>query len=152
MVHDINSPWLKQTDDKCNSYSSRYSADWHCYLIEQLSDCGASALVKLNEVCSVFGLPSKFGVDGSKVFEIIDHGKIQDVQDYCKTNILNTYLVYLRVMMHRGDIDLDGYNRCVSDVITMIEAESNERQHLSAFLDAWVQSPNNQFTMVLKER
>ena len=49
---------------------------------------------------------------------------------------LNTYLVYLRVMMHRGDIDLDGYNRGVSDVITMIEVESNERPHLGAFLEA----------------
>ena len=60
---------------------------------------------------------------------------------------LNTYLVYLRVMMHRGDIDLDGYNRGVSDVITMIKSESNERPHLSAFLEAWRQSPKNQLTM-----
>jgi len=105
-------------------------------LIEQLSDYGASARFKLSEVCSVFRLPNKFGVNGSKVFEMIDQGKVQDVQDYCKTNILNTYSVYLRVMMHRGDIDLDGYNRGVSDVITMIEVESNERPHLGAFLEA----------------
>jgi hypothetical protein len=32
-------------------------------------------------------------------------------------------------MMHRGDIYLDGYNRGVSDVITMIEAKRNELPH-----------------------
>jgi predicted PolB exonuclease-like 3'-5' exonuclease len=59
-----------------------------------------STLVKLNEVCSVFGLPGKFGVDGSKVSKMINQGKIQEVRDYYKTDILNTYLVYLRFMMH----------------------------------------------------
>jgi hypothetical protein len=38
-----------------------------------------STLVKLNEVCLVFGLPGKFGVDGSKVSKMIDQGKIQEV-------------------------------------------------------------------------
>ena len=88
-----------------------------------------STLVKLNKVCSVFGLPGKFGVDGSKVSKMIDQGKIQAVQDYCETDILNTYSVYLRFMMHRGDIDLDGYNQDVSDVITMIEAKRNKLPH-----------------------
>ena len=64
-----------------------------------------------------------------KVSKMIDQGKIQEVRDYYETDILNTYLVYLRFMMHQCDIDLDGYNRGVSDVITMIEAKRNELPH-----------------------
>ena len=115
--------------------------------MEQLSDYGASARVKLNEVCLVFGLSGKFGVDGSKVSQMIDQGKIQGVRDYCETDVLNTYLVYLRFMMHQGRIDLDGYNRGITDIIAMIEAGRNDRPHLGAFLDAWGVSSNNQFTM-----
>ncbi len=147
MVHGISSSWLHQAGDKWNSYSSRYSADWHCDLIEQLSDYGASARVKLNEVCSVFGLPGKFGVDGSKVAEMIDQGRIQEVRDYCETDVLNTYLVYLRFMMHRGAIDLASHNRAVADVKTMIEAEQAERPHLAAFLQAWRISSGNRFEL-----
>ena len=147
MVHGINSPWLHQAGDKWNNYSSRYSSDWHCDLIEQLSDYGASARARLNEVCSVFGLPGKFGIDGSKVSEMIDQGKVQEVRDYCETDVLNTYLVYLRFMMHRGGIDLDGYNRGIKDVITMIDAERDDRPHLGSFLDAWGKASNGQFTM-----
>ena len=54
MVHGIQSPWLHQAGDKWNSYSSRYSMDWHCDLMEQLSDYGASARVKLAEVCAAW--------------------------------------------------------------------------------------------------
>lgn len=147
MAHGISSPWLHQAGDKWNSYSSRYSADWHCDLIEQLSDYGASARVKLNEVCSVFGLPGKFGVDGSKVSEMIDQGKVQEVRDYCETDVLNTYLVYLRFMMHRGAIDRTGHNRAVADVVTMIEAEQDKRPHLGAFLEAWNTSSSGQFEL-----
>lgn len=147
MVHGISSPWLHQAGDKWNSYSSRYSADWHCDLIEQLSDYGASARVKLNEVCSVFGLPGKFGVDGSKVSEMIDQGKVQEVRDYCETDVLNTYLVYLRFMMHRGAIGIEGHNRAVADVISMIEAEQAERPHLGAFLEAWGEASGNTFAL-----
>jgi predicted PolB exonuclease-like 3'-5' exonuclease len=68
---------------------------------------------KLNEVCSVFGLPRKFGINGSKVSKMIYQGKVEEVRDYCETDVLNTNLVYLRLMMHRGGIDLDGYNRSI---------------------------------------
>lgn len=147
MVHGIASPWLHQGGDKWNSYSSRYSADWHCDLIEQLSDYGASARVRLNEVCSVFGLPGKFGVDGSQVAEMIDQGRVQEVRDYCETDVLNTYLVYLRFMMHRGAIDRSAHNRAVADVITMIEAEQAKRPHLGAFLEAWGAASGNKFAL-----
>jgi predicted PolB exonuclease-like 3'-5' exonuclease len=88
---------------------------------------------KLNEVCSVFGLPRKFGINGSKVSKMIYQGKVEEVRDYCETDVLNTNLVYLRLMMHRGGIDLDGYNRSIKDIITMIEAERDNRPDLGAF-------------------
>jgi len=137
MVHGISAPWLWNAGDKWNSYSSRYSADWHCDLLETLSDFGASARVKLNEVASVLGLPGKFGVDGGNVATMIDNGEINAVRDYCETDVLNTYLLYLRFMHHKGQLTTDNHNKAVSDVISMIQAEGNERPHLMAFMDAW---------------
>jgi predicted PolB exonuclease-like 3'-5' exonuclease len=86
---------VAQARDKWNIYFRRYSSDWHCYLIEKLSDYGASAGVKLNEVCSIFGIPRKFDVDGTKVSEMIDQGKILKALNYCETHVLNTYSIYL---------------------------------------------------------
>jgi predicted PolB exonuclease-like 3'-5' exonuclease len=145
MVHGIDAHWLYGAGDKWNSYQSRYSADWHCDLLDVLSDYGASARVKLNEVCAVLGLPGKFGLDGSKVAETIDAGDVQAVRDYCEADVLNTYLVYLRLMLHRGTLSLDAHNRAVADVIAMIKEQSEARAHLTAFLEAWGEACGNEF-------
>ncbi len=147
MVHGISSPWLHQAGDKWNSYSSRYSADWHCDLMDQLSDYGASARVKLNEVCSVLGLPGKFGVDGSKVAEMIDGGEVDAVREYCETDVLNTYLVYLRTMQHRGMMNMEGHDRAVADIISMIKNEGVTRPHLMEFMNAWGEACKNKFLL-----
>ena len=111
--------------------------------MEVLSDYGASARIRLNEVCAVLGLPGKFGVSGADVAGMVDKGELQAVRDYCETDVLNTYLVYLRMMLHRGTLSLDDHNRAVADVVSLIEAEGEARPHLRAFLEAWGEASNN---------
>ncbi len=147
MKHGISAPWLHQGGDKWNSYTSRYSSDWHCDLLEVLSEYGGSARVKLDEVCSVMGFPGKFGVDGSQVATMYDDGKIQEIRDYCETDVLNTYLVYLRLMQHKGTLSTGAYNRAVADIVALIEAEGDARPHLQGFMEAWGVSSDNTFTL-----
>ncbi len=122
-------------------------ADWHCDLLEVLSDYGASARVRLNEVCAVLGFPGKFGVEGAEVAGLYDEGRIEDIRNYCETDVLNTYLVYLRYRVHTGALTIEGYNRAVADVIAFIESSRGERPHLGAFLAAWGEASGNQFTL-----
>ena len=145
MAHGVQAPALHDKSNKWENYGSRYAADWHCDLIEVLSDYGASARVKLNEVCSVMGFPGKFGVDGSKVAGMVDEGRVGEVRDYCETDVLNTYLVYLRWQLHTGALTTDGYDRAVADVIAYIEAEMEARPHLGEFLEAWGEAAGNKF-------
>jgi predicted PolB exonuclease-like 3'-5' exonuclease len=147
MKHGIAARFLYAAGDKWNSYTSRYASDWHCDLLEVLSDFGASARVKLDEVCAVMGFPGKFGVEGSRVAEMIDKGEIGAVRDYCETDVLNTYLVYLRHQLHTGTLTLDGYNRAVADIVSLIQAEGGKRPHLARFLEAWGQASDNTFTL-----
>lgn len=147
MVHGVPSHALYRLGDKWNNYSSRYAADWHCDLLEHLSDFGASAKVKLNEVCAVFGLPGKFGVDGSQVAPMYDEGRIAEIRDYCETDVLNTYLVYLRFQLHRAALSKEAHNRAVADVIRYIESEQAARPHLGAFMEAWGAASGNRFLL-----
>ena len=146
MKHGVTAPWLYQSGDKWNSYTSRYSADWHCDLLETLSDYGASARVKLNEVCSILGLPGKFGPDGSKVTEMFDAGDVSGIRHYCETDVLNTYLVYLHQQRHTGVMTPSGYAQAVQDVLAYIDREKGERPYLADFFKAWEESCNGQFT------
>lgn len=147
MVHGISAPWLHKSGDKWNSYSYRYASDWHCDLLDVLSDFGASARVKLNEVCAAFGIAGKFGVDGSKVADMMDAGQVDEIRHYCETDVLNTYLVYLRYQLHTGTLTKPGYNAAVADVISFIDAEKEKRPYLNAFMDAWGEASGNRFIL-----
>ena len=147
MVHGISAPSLNLAANKWEHYTSRYAVDWHCDLLEALSDFGASARVKLNEVCAVLGLPGKFGVDGADVAGMFDAGRLKDIRDYCETDVLNTYLVYLRWQLHRGVLSVESHDAAVAGVITYIEAEQASRPHLGGFLDAWGAAAGNKFLL-----
>jgi 3'-5' exonuclease len=147
MVHGISAPWLYQSGDKWNSYTSRYSLDWHCDLLDALSDFGASARCKLNEICAVFGFPGKLGVDGSMVSTLYDEGRIKEIRDYCETDVLNTYLVYLRYMYHRGDLVQASYNQAVGDILALVKEGQLERPHLGEFFYAWEDACAGKFTL-----
>lgn len=137
MAHGISAKWLYHSGDKWNNYNQRYSLDWHCDLLEGLSDFGASARVKLNEVCAILQLPGKTGVDGSMVAPMYDEGKLKEIRDYCEHDVLNTYLVYLFYMQHRGDISHDAYERAIEDIKEYLQTHQGERPHLKEFYDAW---------------
>ena len=143
----MQAPLLHDTSNKWENYTARYALDWHCDLIEALSDFGASARIKLNEVCSILGLPGKFGVDGSQVAPMFDEGRVAEIRDYCETDVLNTYLVYLRWQHHRGVLTTEALNKALADVISLVDAEGEARPHLRKFIEAWGEASDNKFLM-----
>lgn len=140
MKHGIRASWLYQSGDKWNNYQSRYSADWHCDLLEVLSDYGASARIRLNEVCAIFGLPGKFGPDGSDVMPMYDRGEMEAIRDYCETDVLNTYLVYLRHALHTGRTSAKLHDDAVEQVRQWLATHGEHKQVYKDFLEAWQQA------------
>lgn len=148
MKYGVTAPWFYQSGDKWNNYNSRYSSDWHCDLLDALKDHGAmSGGLKLNEVCSILGLPGKFGPDGSQVTDMMDSGDLKGIRDYCETDVLNTYLVYLRHQHHRGILSTEGLNQAIDDTLNYIENEKKERPQLLDFKQAWEDACDGNFLL-----
>jgi hypothetical protein len=133
--YGIAAPWLYKSGDKWNNYNSRYSLDWHCDLLEAYSDFGASARVKMNELCAVFNLPGKIGIDGSKVTEYYDAGKIEEIRNYCETDVINTYLLYLCYQHHNGSMSSAAYHQAREDL--KIYLKNSAKDYLREFLEVW---------------
>ena len=58
---------------------------------------------KLDELSRIMGLPGKpDGIDGSQVEAYHNAGRIQEIADYCRSDVLNTYRVWLRHELFRG--------------------------------------------------
>jgi predicted PolB exonuclease-like 3'-5' exonuclease len=62
-------------------------------------------------------------------------GGIRDIRDYCETDVINTWLVYLRFEFMRGNLDQAELERELALVRTTLE--SMQQQHLNEFLAAW---------------
>lgn len=137
MKHEVTAPWLYKTGDKWNNYNQRYSLDWHCDLAEAFSDFGASSRTKMNEVCACVNLPGKTGVDGSKVTDYFDQGKIKEIRDYCETDVINTYLLYLTYQHHTGSLSSENFLKCRQEISEILKKESPQKPHFKEFQEEW---------------
>lgn len=121
-------------DFKWNNYQSRYH--WrHTDLMDVLANFNPRANAKLDEIASMLGFPGKLGMDGSKVWDTYLDGGIRDIRDYCETDVLNTWLVYLRFEYMRGNLDDKDLAREFALVRSTLT--SMDKPHLHEFLTAW---------------
>ena len=75
------------------------------------------------------------GMEGGKVWDAYREGKLSSIRDYCETDALNTYLVYLRFQHIRGLLD-EAELGAEYDRVRRVLRESGQG-HLAAFLAAW---------------
>lgn len=117
-----------------NTYTSRYH-ERHTDLMDVLSAYQARAAAPLDEIATLCGLPGKMGMSGGQVWDCIRAGEYDRVRNYCETDVLNTYLVYLRFELMRGRIERADY---LAECRRVRESLSAARKpHLDAFLAAW---------------
>ena len=135
--YGIAAPWLYKMGDKWNNYSQRYALDWHCDLIDAFSDFGASARVKMDELCVLLGLPGKIDIDGSQVNDLFDAKKIDEIRNYCETDVINTYLLYLHYQHHTGTLSSNNFEAAKEDLINYLQMDSDKNPHLKNFLAKW---------------
>ena len=117
-----------------NNYLSRFH-ERHTDLMDVLSAYQPRATAPLDDIALLLGLPGKMGHSGAEVWEQFQQGKLEDIRNYCETDVLNTYLVYLRYELMRGHLDAAGLKREETLVRDMLK--SANKPHLSAFLAAW---------------
>ena len=121
-------------DFKWNNYMSRFH--WrHVDLMDVLAGFQPRGRASLDQMAVLLGFPGKLGMSGDKVWETFESGGIREIRDYCETDVLNTWLVYLRFEFMRGHLDKTELDREYALVRQTLEAMN--QPHLNAFLVAW---------------
>jgi predicted PolB exonuclease-like 3'-5' exonuclease len=117
-----------------NNYLSRFH--WrHMDLMDILSGFQGRARAPLAEVAALLGLPGKLGFSGAQVWDAWQAGEIVRIRQYCETDVLNTYLIYLRFELMRGRFTAALYAEEVARVKALLAAAPEP--HLGEFLRAW---------------
>ncbi len=123
------------TSFRYNNYLSRYH-ERHTDLMDVLAGYQPRANAALDEIASLCGFPGKMGMSGAKVWDAYQSGELEAIRDYCETDVLNTYLVYLNFERNRGNYDVEQYRaecRLVRD-----ELRASGKAHLVEFEAAWI--------------
>jgi len=126
LVHGISAPHYWNTGDE----ESR-----HTDLMAVLAAYQPSAEAPLDEMASLLGFPGKLGMNGDMVWDAYLEGDIRSIRHSCETDVLNTYLVYLRFQLVRGQINADEYRQECQMVRASLKQSG--QAHLDKFLAAW---------------
>jgi len=128
LVNGVAAPGLS-----ARPYFNRYTED-AVDLCDVLSGYSSQGKATLHEICRVMGLPGKpSGIDGSEVEQYHRDGRIQDIADYCETDIVNTYRLWLRYEQFRGKLTDPEFAASEADLGEYIRSHSNTKPHLIAY-------------------
>ncbi len=117
-----------------NNYLSRYH--WrHTDLMDVLSGYQARRSTSLSSMANLLGLPGKLGFDGSQVWQAWLDGNLAGIRRYCETDVLNTWLVWLRFALLRGVLSREEHAAELERVRSLLRASAEP--HLQEFLRAW---------------
>jgi 3'-5' exonuclease len=115
MIHEVFAPGMHN-----RAYYHRYTDD-NVDLCDVLSSFTYGARVKLDELSRIMGLPGKLdGMDGSQVEAYFNAGRIQEIADYCKSDVINTYRLWLRHELFRGRLDQRQFEFSERDVARVL--------------------------------
>jgi predicted PolB exonuclease-like 3'-5' exonuclease len=121
-------------DFRYNNYLARYHTR-HIDVMDVLACYQPRASAKLDEMARLCGFPGKLGMDGGAVGSAIAEGKLAEVRNYCETDVVNTYLLFQRFRLMRGEIDAGEYARELSLVRERLAAI--DAPHWREFIAAW---------------
>ena len=139
MVHGLSAPryWDMGEDDRdfrYNNYINRYHTR-HLDVMDLLALYQPRGYAPLDDLARLCGFPGKLGMDGSKVWEAFNAGRLGAIRNYCETDVANTHLVFTRFQLLRGAIDPERYRQECRLVRATLE--NAKEPHWREFLDAW---------------
>jgi hypothetical protein len=117
-----------------NNYISRFH--WrHVDLMDVLAGFQGRGRVGLDKMAQLIGLPGKLGMSGEGVWDAFLEGRVEDIRNYCETDVINTYLIYLRFELMRGRLTREEHERECELVRSWLGGAG--KPHLGEFLAAW---------------
>lgn len=138
MHHKLSAPALFNPAVKPD-YLYRYG-EMHIDLMDKMSLYNGYQRQKLDTIASLCGFAGKGDIDGSQVVPMVQAGDWQKLTTYCESDVLNTWLIYLRWLILTGKMDTPAADGLIDATYGFVESLHNADGSLrhQGFLDAWV--------------
>ena len=143
LIHRVTAPrywdmgegdYRDSRDFKWNNYISRYHMR-HTDLMDLLAMYQPRGAAPLDQLARLMGLPGKLGMDGSAVWGAWQEGRGDEIRDYCETDVVNTFLVFLRFQLMRGLLTAAEHD--AESALVKSSLNATGLPHWKEFLTAW---------------
>lgn len=136
-------PKTKSFDQPRNRFNGRYHLD----LLDILTNSGASRFAGgLNLAAELIGKPGKMTTEGDMIQDMFEEGKLREISDYCRCDVLDTYFVFLRCAVLRGELHPDAERVLTAQAYAWLETQQDQfpiyQQYLAACRQPSAGEPN----------
>jgi len=117
---------------------NRFNTASHIDLCELLTNFGSTRFTGgLNLAANLLGKPGKMDVHGEMVQDMFDAGRLAEINDYCRCDVLDTYFVFLRTRVLLGQLTLEAEQRLIAETRTWLESRADRSAAYRLYLDHW---------------
>jgi len=130
--------WFNIYDRTYSQNRNRYNLEAHLDLHEILTNFGSTWFRGgLNLAAALVNKPGKIDVQGDMVLDMYRQGKLHEISEYCRCDVLDTYFVFLRLQVLMGRITGEVEGELVAQTRRMLEEQSYKHLGYRSYLQAW---------------
>ena len=130
--------WFNLTGPSYQQHRNRYNLNSHIDLHEVLTNFGSTWFRGgLNLAAYLINKPGKMDVHGDMVQALYTAGKVAEINEYCRCDVLDTYFVFLRVSVLMGTISIEREKELVAATKEMLASTVDEHPAYAQYLNKW---------------
>ncbi len=130
--------WFQSSGKSFDQPRSRYNLAAHVDLCELLTNFGSTRFTGgLNLAANLLGKPGKMSVQGNMVQDMYDAGRLAEINDYCRCDVLDTYFVFLRTRVLLGQLALEAEQQLIARTKLWLESKAGGSPAFRLYLDHW---------------
>jgi 3'-5' exonuclease len=130
--------WFQATPKPSEQSRNRYNTAAHIDLCELLTNFGSSRFNGgLNLAANLLGKPGKMDVQGNMVQDLYDAGRLAEINDYCRCDVLDTYFVFLRSRVLIGQLTIENEHAIVEEVKVWMQQKTPQCPAYQHYLESW---------------
>jgi len=135
--------WFQEGGKPFEQPRNRYNTRSHIDLCELLTNFGSTRFHGgLNLAANLLGKPGKMDVEGHMVQDLYDQGRLAEINDYCRCDVLDTYFVFLRTRVLVGQLPLDVEQQLIIGTKQWLTERADQVDAYRLYLDHWGDWPN----------
>ena len=146
--------WFNISERAYDQHRNRYNATSHLDIQDLMTNFGASKLAGgLHLLANIIGKPGKMEVSGSMVQELYQQGRLDEINDYCRCDVLDTYFVFLRMSVMLGRLTLEQELEIVEEMCRWLEEQQEAfpiygkyRERMTDWANPWTNAEGKLFT------